>query len=50
MYDINSRMTYSTFTFIFTNYSIPRATWPESSARAGVACYTGFRWGSGSPI
>ena len=41
-----------------TNYSMPRATWPESSARAEVAptpgCwftrYTGFRWGSGSPI
>jgi len=36
----------------------PRTTWPESSARAGVAptpgrCitrYTGFRWGSVSPI
>ena len=41
-----------------TSYSAPRTTWPESTARAGVAptpgrCftrYTGFRWGSGSPI
>jgi len=40
------------------SYSAPRTTWPESSAKAGVAptlghCftrYTGFQWGSGSPI
>ena len=40
------------------SYSTPRTTWPELSARAGVAptpgrCftrYTGFWWGSGSPI
>ena len=43
---------------LLTNYSAPRTTWPESSAKAGVApmpgrCfthYTGFRWGDGSPI
>ena len=41
-----------------TSYSASRTTWPESSAKAGVAptpgrCftrYTGFRWGNGSPI
>jgi len=41
-----------------TSYSAPRTTWPESTARAGVAptpgrCfthYTGFWWGSRSPI
>jgi len=41
-----------------TNYNTPRTTWPESSARAGVAptparCfarYTDFRWGSGSSV
>jgi len=40
------------------SYSTPRTTSPESSARAGVALtpgrcftrYTGFQWGSGSPI
>jgi len=44
--------------WLSTSYTAPRTTWPESSARAGVAptpgrCftrYTGFRWGSGSPI
>ena len=43
---------------LLTNYSTPRTTWPESSARAVVAstpgccfaCYTGFQWGSKSPI
>jgi len=43
---------------VLTNYSAPRTTRPESSARAGVATtpgrcftrYTGFRRGSGSPI
>ena len=41
-----------------TSYSAPRTNWLESSARAGVApspgrcftLYTGFQWGSGSPI
>jgi len=40
-----------------TGYSVPRTTWPESSARAGVAptpgrCsghFTGSQWDSGSP-
>jgi len=43
---------------LLTNYSAPRTTWEESSAKAGVwpmpgccfAHYTGFRWGSGSLI
>jgi len=44
--------------WLSTNYSAPRTTWPELSARAGVAptpgrCftrYTDFWWGSGSLI
>ena len=43
---------------LLTNYSASRTTWPESSVTAGVvpmpgrcfARYSGFRWGSGSPI
>ena len=45
------------YTYPYTGSSVPRTTWPESSARAGVAptpgrCsghLTGFQWDSGSP-
>ena len=44
--------------WLLTDSSVPRTTWLELSARAGVtstpghcfARYTGFQWGSGSPI